>query len=59
MWASIATRFLSRAGENMSAVIASIRVRVAIKRVSVHTVAFQSEHLRLLSETEPLIKVNC
>lgn len=59
MWASFATRVLSRAGENMSAAISSIRVRVAVKCVSVHSVAFQSEHLRLLSETEPLIKVNC
>lgn len=61
MWASIAKRILSRAGENLQtcqpwyppSAISSI------KCVSVHSVAFQSEHLRLLSETEPLIKVNC
>lgn len=59
MWAAIAAGILSRAEENMSAVISSIRARVAMKCVSVHSIAFQSEHLRLLSETEPLIKVNC
>lgn len=31
MWAAIAARILSRAGENMSAVISSIRARVAMK----------------------------
>lgn len=43
----------------MSAAASFIREMFAMKCVSVQSFAADSKHLRLLSETDLLIKVNC